>query len=261
MFLRSMLTLFALVAIAAGGILVGCERGTTQVRSEQEEPSFRRAESLMREGRKDEALIAYARVTEARKDASESHLAMGQIFLDDLKDPISAIFHFNQFLTLRPNMEKSDLVRSLIETAKKEFARSLPADPFGERYDRIDLLDKLEELRAENADLKRQLATLQGTTGRAVAQARQAGSVAPSARPGAASTPTTFTPAPPQTSANTQAAQTARTYTVRGGDTLSSISRTVYGSPARWREIFEANRDVLPNPNSLRVGLELRIPQ
>lgn len=51
-----------------------------------------------------------------------------------------------------------------------------------------------------------------------------------------------------------------RTYTVQSGDTLGSISRKVYGTSARYMEIYNANRDVLSSPNSVTVGQELRIP-
>ena len=52
----------------------------------------------------------------------------------------------------------------------------------------------------------------------------------------------------------------ARTYTVRSGDTLSSIAAQVYGDASDWRPIFEANRDRLTSPESLQVGGSLRIP-
>jgi LysM repeat protein len=51
------------------------------------------------------------------------------------------------------------------------------------------------------------------------------------------------------------------TYTVRRGDTLSKISQHFLGDSNRYREIFEANRDQLQNPNArLKVGMTLRIP-
>lgn len=51
-----------------------------------------------------------------------------------------------------------------------------------------------------------------------------------------------------------------RTHVVTAGDTLAKIATRYYGSAARWREILEANRDVLGEGNNLVVGHSLRIP-
>ena len=51
-----------------------------------------------------------------------------------------------------------------------------------------------------------------------------------------------------------------RSYTVQSGDSLSAISRKVYGTPTRWIDIYQANRDRMTSENALRVGQELRIP-
>ena len=51
-----------------------------------------------------------------------------------------------------------------------------------------------------------------------------------------------------------------RFYTVQSGDTLGSIAKKFYGDGRKWPGIAAANKDVLPNPNLLRVGIKLRIP-
>lgn len=47
---------------------------------------------------------------------------------------------------------------------------------------------------------------------------------------------------------------------VVSGDTLSKIARQYYGDPSLYTKIFEANRDVLKNPDLIKVGQKLRIP-
>ncbi|HOU14269.1 MAG TPA: LysM peptidoglycan-binding domain-containing protein [Anaerolineae bacterium] len=49
-------------------------------------------------------------------------------------------------------------------------------------------------------------------------------------------------------------------YVVAAGDTLSAIAKKVYGDPDRWKEIFEANKATIKDPNAIRVGQELVIP-
>ena len=50
-------------------------------------------------------------------------------------------------------------------------------------------------------------------------------------------------------------------YTVQTGDSLSSIAQDFYGDPDRFRTIFQANRNVLEDPDEIFPGQELRIPQ
>ena len=52
----------------------------------------------------------------------------------------------------------------------------------------------------------------------------------------------------------------AADYTVQKGDSLWKIARDQLGSGARWNEIYEANRDVVRDPNLIYVGQTLSIP-
>jgi LysM repeat protein len=47
---------------------------------------------------------------------------------------------------------------------------------------------------------------------------------------------------------------------VRKGDTLWALAQKHLGDPQRWPEIFEANRDVISDPDEIDVGWRLRIP-
>jgi len=51
-----------------------------------------------------------------------------------------------------------------------------------------------------------------------------------------------------------------RTYTVQAGDSLSKISKQLYGNANDYMKIFEANRDVLSDPNKISPGQTLKIP-
>jgi nucleoid-associated protein YgaU len=48
---------------------------------------------------------------------------------------------------------------------------------------------------------------------------------------------------------------------VRRGQTLSDIAEQFYGDRAKFRIIFEANRNVLDDPDVIFPGQQLRIPQ
>ena len=55
-------------------------------------------------------------------------------------------------------------------------------------------------------------------------------------------------------------ASAVQAYTVKSGDTLARLSEQFYNSPNKWEKIYEANRDVLKNPNYIYVGMKLMIP-
>jgi LysM repeat protein len=57
-----------------------------------------------------------------------------------------------------------------------------------------------------------------------------------------------------------QAAAAARSYTVKAGDSLSKISKELYGNAKDYMKIFEANRDILSDPNKIHPGQTLKIP-
>jgi nucleoid-associated protein YgaU len=56
------------------------------------------------------------------------------------------------------------------------------------------------------------------------------------------------------------AAPSARTYTVKAGNTLSKISKEFYGDANRYNKIFEANRDQLSDADKIKPGQVLKIP-
>jgi nucleoid-associated protein YgaU len=52
----------------------------------------------------------------------------------------------------------------------------------------------------------------------------------------------------------------ATEYTIQPGDTLSQIASRFLGSASEWNQIYEANRDDLPDPENIPAGQTIRIP-
>ena len=59
--------------------------------------------------------------------------------------------------------------------------------------------------------------------------------------------------------AKTTSPDVDKAYTVRRGDTLSSVAAAAYGDPALWREIANANH--IDDPRRLEPGCVLRVPR
>lgn len=66
--------------------------------------------------------------------------------------------------------------------------------------------------------------------------------------------------AAPSTPAPVAAPAASEFHTVQKGDTLSAISKRVYGSANLYNRIFEANRPMLTHPDKIYPGQVLRIP-
>jgi NitT/TauT family transport system substrate-binding protein len=49
-------------------------------------------------------------------------------------------------------------------------------------------------------------------------------------------------------------------YTVKAGDTLTRLAEQFYNSANKWEKIYEANRELVKNPNYIYVGMKLVIP-
>src|ERR1051325_1833602 len=56
-------------------------------------------------------------------------------------------------------------------------------------------------------------------------------------------------------------AQGERTYTVKSGDTLSKIAKEMFGDANAYMDIFNANKDQLSDPDKIKPGQVLKIPQ
>jgi nucleoid-associated protein YgaU len=49
-------------------------------------------------------------------------------------------------------------------------------------------------------------------------------------------------------------------YTIQSGDNLSSIAKKFLGNASAYPKIFEANREVIKDPDKIYVGQKIRIP-
>ncbi len=284
----------ALLALAAGA---GCGGENASLSSELDESSYREGQQMERQGRWDEALTAYLKVIDRRGDAApESNLDAGLIYLNHIKDPIYAIYHFRKYLELEPNSKQAVYVRGLIDAAKREFARALPGQPLESQTEHLGVEEQLERLQRENDELKVENAALRAgapvpvvhsssidltalPSPQSIAADPPPAAAAPAADSGVApislapvegdakagGPAITDAPPEPETAAPTRPgaapAAAARHHVVARGDTLFSLAQKYYGNRSRWRDIYSANRAVLGTEKTpLRIGTDLRIP-
>ena len=58
-----------------------------------------------------------------------------------------------------------------------------------------------------------------------------------------------------------EATGSTRTYTVVAGDSLSKIAKKLYGDSSKWKKIYEANKDLIKNPDLIHPGQTFKIPE
>lgn len=236
-------------------LLTACgDRNGLEITSEVDEPHYRRGVQMLRSGQNQVALEAFLKVIDKRNgDAPESHLEVGQIYLNHIHDPIAAIYHFRKYLELRPNSPQAPMVRDLIDTSKKQFARQLPGQPLDDYYERTDLLDLVERLKRENERMKIELAAVQAEPLPVEESVRQVS-------PDTVRTTTGPSTATPRQTPTAPVSATAKRHVVARGDTLYSIAKRYYGNGNQWRTIYDANRSVMSSETDLKIGTALVIP-
>lgn len=280
----------SLILLAVGP---GCGGDANSLASEMDDSSYRDGQQMERQGRWDEALADYLKVIDRRGDsAPESNLDAGLIYLNHIKDPIFAIYHFRKYLELEPNSKQSVYVRGLIDAAKREFARALPGQPLESQTEHLGVEEQVERLQRENDALKAENEALRAGAPVPVLHSSaidvaaimppQAAPVDDTSQPAPAGvapislapsdsadkgTSSAITDAPqedepaPAKAAKPAASASARRHTVAKGDTLFSLAMKYYGNRSKWRDIYAANHDLLPSEKSpLKIGMDLKIP-
>ena len=177
------------------------------------------------------AINLYEAALDDSPRCAEVHYKLALLYDDKLNDPVSALHHFRRYLALSPTGAHATEVKDSIKRDEIAALTALSGDSVITRAEAT-------RLRNENLDLHKQLE----------ARAAPARSVADKSRE-------TDTSAKKTGSRNSD-----RNYVVQSGDTLFSISRKFYKSPARWKDILSANRKNIHDPKKLTVGQTLVIP-
>ena len=229
----------ALLALAAGCALLaaGCG-GPGDEAKEARNPLLRKAMEARESGDADRAIALCEKLLRRHPDNSAAHRELA-LLLDHYRDDApGAIVHYRRYLELRPDSAQREAVEEMLHHCEVAYGAHLVQAPDSLKRELAVKDARIRELELEVVHLRE----ARDGTGPAIAVPRSA---AKDARAKAA------------------AADTAapRTHTVKPGETLATISQRYYGTPARWKDIHQANRDRLPDANRVREGMELTIPE
>jgi tetratricopeptide (TPR) repeat protein len=231
---------FFLRGVACGALLftAGCgDSGSWQDSRDERDPMLLRARAAKNAQDYLKAIELYSETLERRPRLANAHLEVGMLY-EKKEDYVRAIYHYQRYLELRPAAQKNKLVEDMVRVAKVCYAASLPNRPPG-------ALEEIALLTRENKSLRAQ-----------VRKYAPPGTLPPEFAELVAST-NALKPAPPQPVA---AQPPVRTHVVQPGETLASIAQKEYKDRSKAAKIFEANRDTLTSPQSIRAGQTLVIP-
>ncbi len=240
------LTAGILACFAGAG--AGCSGRTERLdRRDENHPLMRRAMARKQARDTDRAVDLFQQALERRPSLARAHLELGLLYDEDKEDYMRAAYHYERYLEMRPQAEKREMVERLIRDARLSYAASLPHQPSG-------AVQRISELQRENERLRSELTEVQDQVTKLRSHIRtQPDRERPASAPSGNAAPASQRVAAPR--AETE------TYVVQPGDTLSRIASLVYGDPTQWSRLYEANRDVLNGPGSLRTGQQLVIPR
>lgn len=237
-----------IVLVAMGVIAVaGCGPQAARLdAADENNPLLRRARARRRMQDFDGAIALYNRALERYPRLARAHLEVGSLYATEKKDYVRAVYHLQRYLELRPDTQKRKLIQDWIRRAELALAAEIKTRSSGVPVE-------LSRLREENRRLTQRVKALSAR----IEQLRRGAAVESSSgeREAVASEVKELPPPRP-----TPAYPEVKVYRVQRGDTLSSIAARFYGDRSKWRRIYEANRNVLDSPESLRVGQRLVVP-
>src|SRR6476646_9869192 len=185
------------------------------------------AENKVADGNYLGAIALYESSLDDSPRTADVHYRLALLYDDKMHDPLHALHHFKRYLTLAPSGPHANDAKNFMKKAELELGTSLSGDSVVSRAEAARLKNENLALRKELEDLR------------------------------AHRTPDQTKPDPKTAD---KKAGASRTYVVREGDTLASISRKFYKSSGRWKKIRDANRNAIQDPSKLKPGTTLTIP-
>jgi tetratricopeptide (TPR) repeat protein len=220
------------LAMLGLALAAGCGRVSDE-RREARDRYLRRAETAKEAQDIDRAIELCGKALERHPKLALAHRELGLMLDNYRQDYVAALYHYGRYLELRPDSPQREDVEAMIQHCRASFAAQIAEAPAAMKRALQVRDERIRKLELEIAVL------------------RERAGVAAAPVPSAAVSP------PP---ASPSAAAAAQTHVVQAGESLAAISARYYGTSAKWKTIFNANRDRVSDENNLRVGTRLEIP-
>ena len=224
-------TLLCALLLLGGLAFSGCFPASQGQSDEEKEPHFLAGNSWVNARDYTRAIESFEKALEVNPKSAAAHFELAWIFDQKEVDPAAAIYHYERYLRLRRDAKNIDVVKGRVLALKGDLARTVSLGPVTEKQQR-DLEKTVEEnkrLNEENKRLNEELARWRASAVSPVAGGRsQSLALAPGATFSATNGGARVAAPPAKTNVVAQGvgqASPKRTYTVKAGDTPTSIAR------------------------------------
>ena len=229
------------------------------------------------------AIQLYYQALRENPNMARAHFHLGLIYDERLGDYVSAIYHYKQFLRLKPDCPEVESVKKWIRRAELAFAAQIPNSPIENKEEVTKLQRENIQLQSELIEARRLISelrsSLQKSNNRLLKLEKQLNEIKEADISSMQKVETGSVSKPPfsqphhrdlQKEINTQKRLSSysdsylyRTHKVQPGETLFSIARVYYPDRSVGegvRLILDANSTQLTDANKLQPGMLLIIP-
>ena len=221
--------------------------------NEKAHPAYQAALKAFENHNYPESATKFEKYLDFNRTSAKTHLKLAKLYGDYLDNPFLEAYHYRQYLVYEPQCSDKEDIEAWIEAAEKKFATKMIED-HPEEFTPPDEIDKLEEtnknLLAYMKKLKKELTYLR----------QLKGSTNPKKVKNSLTIKNKNLTKTSIASSNQQKNPSVKTYIVKKGDTLSKISKEIYGSSKYYRSIYQANSDSMRSESDLKIGMTLTIP-
>lgn len=252
--------------------MTGC---SDYVGKEKTHPLFVKAGASRSAGNYKEAAQFYEDFLYVCPKSSLAHLELAKVYGDNLDDPFRAMYHYEKYLELVPTSPDAGDVKKFSDACRKRVFEKLSKDYTSldaskAQMDAARYKKRMEEyveysrkLREQNERMKQMIRSGNVTREVSVRPLRtneKTVSENQNTEQQATVTEQTAPAEKPKKTVKKPVPQGNREYVVVSGDTLSKISKKMYGTTRHWRRIKEANPGKVNANNGIRIGATLTIP-
>jgi LysM repeat protein len=174
------------------------------------------------------AINLYEAALDGTPQSAEVHFKLALLYDDKLNDPLAALHHFKRYLVLNPEGAHAAEARDFMKRDEVALGTTLSGD---------SVVTRAEAVRLRNENLRLHKEIDEGPS-----RPRATAAKSPSKR------------------GEKEKGAGSKTYVVKEGDTLRSISRKFYKTSRRWTDIRDANEKKVNDPDNLKAGVTLTIP-